>query len=141
MASYNKFNQFIEDLGLGVHDLDAAADVLNVYASNGTPDAEADAIKTDFAEITPENGYPSGGSDCQNTWTRTTVTATLACQDVVWTASAGGFGPLQYVAMYNDTQTTPVDPLICWWDYGSAVSPAVGETFTVDFGASTFTLA
>ncbi len=140
MATYNKFNQFIEDLGLGVHDLDAAADVVKVYASNAVPSAEADAIKADLLEITVENNYPTGGSDITNTYTRSTVTATFGGADVVWTASGGTFGPLQYVALYNDTQTSPADPLICWWDYGSAVTPNDGETFTVDFGASIFTL-
>lgn len=65
----------------------------------------------------------------------------MAGTDVVFTASGGSFGPFQYVALYNDTQTSPVDPLVAWWDYGSAISINDGETFTVDFGASIFTLA
>jgi hypothetical protein len=65
----------------------------------------------------------------------------VAGTDVVFTASGGSFGPFQYVALYNDTQTSPVDPLVAWWDYGSAISINDGETFTVDFGASIFTLA
>lgn len=59
----------------------------------------------------------------------------------MWTAAGGSFGPLQYIAHYNDTQTSPADPLICWHDYGSAVTVLTGETFTVDYGASLFTLA
>ena len=31
MAAYNKFNQFVEDLGLGEHVLSAAGDVLRVW--------------------------------------------------------------------------------------------------------------
>jgi len=31
--------------------------------------------------------------------------------------------------------------LIAYWDYGSAVDVATGETFTVDFGASILTVA
>jgi hypothetical protein len=61
MASFNKFQQFVEDLGDGVHQLKAAGHMLKVYASNATPDAAADAVKADLAEITAENGYPSGG--------------------------------------------------------------------------------
>lgn len=139
MAAFNKFDVFVYDLGRGYHDLDAAAHVLKVYASNAVPSASLDSIKTDLAEITAQNGYPAGGSDITNTWTGT-GTATLAATDVVWTASGGSFGPLQYVPLYNDTQTSPVDPLIGWWDYGSAVTVLTGETFTVDFGASVFTL-
>lgn len=140
MATYNKFEQFVLDLGTGVHNLTAAGDILKVYASNATPSASADTVKTDLAEITAENGYPSGGSDITNDYTEATGTASLTGVDVVWTASGGTFGPLRYVALYNDTPSSPLDPLISWWDYGSSVTPADSETFTVDFGASVFTL-
>jgi hypothetical protein len=141
MATYNKFEQFIEDLGSGVHQLHAAGHTLKVYLSNATPSASLDAVKADLAEITPANGYPSGGSDIQNDFTQTAGTATLTGVDVVWTASGGSFGPARYVALYNDTPTGPVDPLIGYWDYGSAVTPAAGETFTVDFGISVASIA
>jgi hypothetical protein len=131
----------VEDLGSGIHQLHAAGHTLKVYASNATPSASLDAVKADLAEITAENGYPSGGSDVQNDFTQTAGTATLTGVDVVWTASGGTFGPLRYIALYNDTPTSPADPLIGWWDYGSAVTPAAGETFTVNFGASIFSLA
>jgi len=141
MAAYNKFQNFVEDLLSGFHDLRASGHVLKVYASNATPSASADAVKADLAEITPANNYPAGGSDVVNTLSETTGTATVAGTDVVWTASGGPFGPLQYIPMYNDTQTSPVDPLVCWSDYGSPVTVLDAETFTVDFGASIFTLA
>lgn len=141
MASFNKFENFVEDLGKGVHQLHAAGHTLKVYASNAAPDAAADAVKADLAEITPANGYPSGGSDVQNDLTETGGTATLTGVDVVWTASGGSFGALRYVALYNDTPTSPADPLIGWWDYGSSVTVNDGETFTVDFGASILTIA
>ena len=141
MATFNKFEQFVEDLGAGVHDLRAAGDTLKVYASNALPSASADAVKADLAEITAQNGYPAGGSDIANDWSQTGGTATLTGTDVVWTASGGSFGALQYIALYNDTQTSPADPLIGWWDYGSSVTILDGETFTVDFGASVATLS
>lgn len=141
MASYNKFEDFTEQLGKGKHNLDAAGDVLKVYASDTTPSASADAVKADLAEITAQNGYPAGGSDIQNTYTETGGTATLGATDVVWTASGGSFGSLRYVVLYNDTQTSPADPLIAWWDYGTSVTVLTGETFTVDFGSAVFTIA
>lgn len=142
MASFNKFNQFVEDLGLGVHNLAAANDVLKVYASNTAPTA-TDTIKStgSATEITAQNGYPSGGSDIQNDWSETGGTATLTGVDVTWTASGGSFGALQYIVLYNDTSTAPADPLIGWWDYGSSITVNNGESFTVDFGASVLTLA
>lgn len=141
MAAFNKFQDFVEQLCKGVHQLHAAGHTLKVYASNAAPDAALDAVKADLAEITAQNGYPSGGSDVQNDLTESSGTATLTGVDVVWTAAGGPFGPLRYVALYNDTPTSPADPLIGWWDYGSSVTPQDTETFTVDFGASIFTLA
>lgn len=141
MAVYNKFQDFVEQLLSGKHDFTAAGHVIKAYASNAAPSASADAVKADLAEITAQNGYPAGGSDAQNTLSETSGTATVATTDIVWTASGGSFGPLQYIAHYNDTQTSPADPLICWHDYGSAPTVLTGETFTVDYGASLFTLA
>lgn len=137
MATYNKFEGFVGYLGLAAVNLNT--DQLNVYASNATPSASADDVKTDLAEITAQNGYPSGGSDVTNTYSEASGTGTLAGTDVVWTASGGSFGPLRYVVMYDFTHAS--DILICWWDYGSAVTVNDAETFTVDFGASIATIA
>lgn len=139
MASYNKIESFVSILGLGDHHLDAAGDLFKVYASNAAPSASADNNKADLAEITAQNGYPSGGSDMQNDYSEAGGTGTMTAVDVVWTASGGSFGPLQYVASYNDTHAS--DALMSWWDYGSAVTVSDGETFTVDFGASLMTVA
>lgn len=139
MAAFNKFEDFSEQLFSAKHDFTAAGHVFKVYASNAAPSASADAVKADLAEITAQNGYPSGGSDIQNTLSESGGTATVASTDVVWTASGGSFGALQYIALYNDTQTSPADPLVGWWDYGSSITINNGETFTVDFGATLYT--
>ena len=139
MAAYNKFQDFVEQLGKGVHQLHAAGHMLMLYLTNNTPDANLDAVKADLAGITEQNGYAP--ADAQNDYTEAAGTGTLTCVDKVWTATAGGFGPFRYVVLYNDTPTSPADPLIAWWDYGSAITVNVGETFTVDFGASVLTIA
>jgi len=138
MASYNKFYDFVDQLGRGKHDF--SSHTIKVYLSNSTPSASY-ATKSELAEITPQNGYPSGGSSITATWSETSGTATLGGTDVQWTASGGSFGPFRYVVMYNDSQTSPADPLIAWWDYGSSITVQNGESFTVDFGSSIFTLA
>ena len=124
----------------GKHDLTAAGHVVKVFLTNEAPLA-ADTIKTDMVEITAGNGYTAGGTDIANGMTETAGTATATGVDVVGTASGGAIGPFRYVVAYNDTQTAPVDPLVNWWDYGSALTLNAGESFTVDFGASWFTLA
>lgn len=141
MVAYNKFEDFTEQLLSAKHDFTAAGHVFKVYASNATPSASLDAVKADLAEITAQNGYPAGGSDVTNSLSESGGESTVAGVDVVWTASGGSFGPLQYIPLYNDTQTSPADPLVGWWDYGSAVTVNNTETFTVDFGASIFTIS
>ena len=138
-VAFNKFEQFSEDMGLKIHDFRAAGDTLKIYLSNAAPSASADAVKTDLAEITPENGYSAGGDDVQNDQSETGGVLTVTGQDVTVTASGGSVGPFQYVVLYNDTPASPLDPLIGWWDYGSAITLLDTQFFTTDFGASLFT--
>jgi hypothetical protein len=128
MASYQKFEQFVEDLADGVHNL--SADQLDWYLSNATPSASADAVKADLAEITNENGY-TAPVDTQNTGSQTSGTYTLTGTAATITASGGTVGAFRYVVLDNDTPTSPADPLIAWWDYGSAITLQDGETFTI----------
>lgn len=136
MAAYVKFFQFVEDLCRGVHQLHAAGHTTKVYLSNTAPDQTLDLIKTDLAEITNQNGY-AAPVDVQNDFSEAAGTGTLSAVDVVVTASGGTVGPFRYVVHYNDTPTGPVDPLINYWDYGSAITLNDTETFTIDFGSNT----
>lgn len=139
MATYNKFNDFVEQLGKAVHDLDGTH-TLKVMLTNTAPVA-TNTVLANLTEITAGNGYTAGGTATTPTWSETSGTATLATTDVVFTASGGTIGPFRYAVLYNDTPTSPADPLIGWWDYGSSITLADTETFTVDFGASTLTVA
>ena len=139
MATYNKFEDFVLRLGEGVHELHAAGHNIFIYLTNNVPDAAADTIKAELLGITEENDYAP--ADITNLYTESGGTATLEGTDVQWTANGGTVGPFQYVVMYNDTPTSPADPLIAWWDYGSELTLNDGDSFTVDFGASIFTLA
>jgi hypothetical protein len=141
MATFNKFQDFVEQLAKGVHQLHAAGHTLKIYLSNTTPDAAADAVKADLAEISGGNGYTAGGHDTQNDVSETGGTCSVTGVDVTITASGGTVGPFRYVVLYNDTPTSPADPLIGWWDYGSSISLNDGESFTTDFGTSMFTVA
>ncbi len=136
MAAYNKFEQFVADLGNKVHDLLGTDDTLEIYLSNAAPSVSADAVKADVAEITNENGY-AAPQDTANNGTETTGTLTIAATDITITASGGTIGPFQYVVLMNTTPSSPLDPLIAWWDHGSAVTLQDGESFTIDFGSDT----
>lgn len=137
MASFNKFEDFVFQLGKGTHQLHAAGHEFKVYLTNNEPSASADSVKADLVGITEENGYAA--ADIQNDFTETSGTGTMTAVDKVWTATAGGFGPGRYVVCYNETAAN--DELMAWWDYGSSITINEGETFTVDFGASLLTLA
>lgn len=138
MASFNKFNRFVTDLALGVHNLDSGT--IRVYLSNAVPSASADSVKADLAEIATGNGY-AGAIDVSGVVTQNAGTMEFSCTDQTVTASGGTVGPFQYVVLYNDTPTSPADPLIGWWDYGSAVTLQSGESFDIDFGTLTLTVA
>ena len=133
MAAFNKFQQFVQDLCEKVHNL--SSDQVEVYLSNTAPSASADAVKADLAEIATGNGY-TGPQDTQNTGAEASGTYTLTGTKVVVTASGGTVGPFQYVVLQNTTPTAPADPLIGWWDYGSALTLNDGESFSVKFNNS-----
>jgi hypothetical protein len=130
MATYNKFQDFVEALGLGEHNLSTG--VFKVYLTNNTPSASADADKADLAGITEEYTYVA--EDIQNGWSETAGTATMTAVDVVITATGGALEAFQYVPIYNDTHTS--DGLMCWADYGEEITLLEDETFTIDFGVS-----
>lgn len=147
MAAANKFDQFITDLCDGVHkngvNTGSPTDLWKVYLANDVPSASADSVKTDLAEITNINGY-SGPQSINLGRSKSGGTITLTATDVVITANVGspqGIGPFRYVVLFNDTPVSPLDPLICWWDYGSALTLQSSETFTIDFGATLATIS
>ena len=138
MATFNKFNDFVEQLGLEQHDLNT--DTIKVALTNTLPVSTQtvfDAV-TNHAAPAAANGYTTGGEDITAVWSETGGTGTLTATDVVFTATAGGIGPFQYVVMYNDTNGT--DMLIGWYANDTEVTLAATETFTVDFGDSVFTI-
>jgi hypothetical protein len=136
MATYNKFQGFVGYLGLAA--VNCNTDTFRVYLTNNVPSASADDVLADLAEFAGGTGYTAGGEDVTNLYSEAAGTGTLTGTDVVWTATASDWAAFQYVVMYDDTHASNI--LICWWDYASALTLVSGETFTVNFGASIFTL-
>lgn len=131
MAVFNKFNAVVENIAEKVHDL--GADTLKVMLTNTAPVA-TNAVKADLVEIAAGNGYTAGGTQAtQSSSAQASGTYKLVLADVVFTAAGGSIGPFRYPVLYNDTPTVPTDPLIGWWDYGSAITLAATETFTTDY--------
>lgn len=134
MAAFNKFNSFVEALAEKVHNL--GSDTLKVMLTNTAPVA-TNSVKADLTEISAGNGYTAGGNTASVTSSaQTSGTYKLVLGDpATWTASGGSIGPFRYAVLYNDTATNK--ELIGWWDYGSALTLAAGESFTVDFDPTT----
>ena len=134
MATFNKFDQFVEDVAHKVHDL--SADGLKILLTNTAPVA-GNSVKGDLTEISSGNGYTSGGNAAtQSSSGQTSGTYKLVVDDVVFTASGGSIATFRYAVLYNDTPTSPADPLIGWWDYGTTVVITDGNSFTVDASAA-----
>jgi hypothetical protein len=135
MATFQKFEQFVEDVAHKVHDLET--DTLKIMLTNSAPSASLDAVLADLTEISAGNGYSAGGSQAtQSSSGQTSGTYKLVVGDVTFTASGGSIGPFRYAVIYNDTPTSPADPLIGWWDYGTNVTITDGNSFLVDTSAA-----
>lgn len=127
MATWSKFNAFVEALAEGKHDL--GADTLKIMLTNTAPDA-ADALKSDITEISAGNGYTAGGSAVTVTASeQTSGTYQLTADPLVFTAT-GAIGPFRYAVLYNDD--APSDELIAWSDIGS-ITMANSDTLTITF--------
>ena len=132
MAVYNKFYPFVEAIAEKKHNL--GSDALMVMLSNTAP-AQTNAVKADIVEIAAGGGYSAGGSAATiSSSVQTGGIYKLVLADVVFTSS-GTIGPFRYAILYNSS--APAQELISFWDYGSALTLNSGETFTVDFDATT----
>jgi hypothetical protein len=133
MASYNKFQDYTLQLNKAVHNW--STHTFKAGLSNSAPVA-TNTIYANITEISAGNGYSAGGMTLDSvTVTGTTGTAKVTIADEVLTAS-GAIGPFRYIVIYNDTATSPADALVCWYDYGSSITMANTETFTIDSDAT-----
>lgn len=132
MATFNKFQAFVEALAEKKHNL--GSDTFKVQLLNTAPDAATDAVEADLpADLSTGNGYTAGGVSAGTATgsAQTAGTYKLTIADLVITASGGTIGPFRYVVLLNDTATD--EDLIGYYDYGSSITLNNGETFTVDF--------
>jgi len=125
MATYNKFQAFVANIANKKHNL--ASDQLVVALTNTIPTAGMVA-KSELTEISYTNLSSRNITTVSST--QSGGTYKLLLSDLTLTAS-GAVGPFQYVVIYNSVATGY--ELICWYDYGSAVTLASGDAFIVDF--------
>jgi len=131
MASFNKFNSFVEALAEKVHNL--GADSLVIALTNSAP-AAANTQLSDISQISYANCSSRALTTVSSSQTAGVYKLVLA--DLVLTASGGSVGPFRYIVIYNSSTSTPANALIGYYDYGSNLTLNNGETLTIDFDAS-----
>lgn len=140
MAAFVKLNGFVEHLAEGVHNL--GSNQLVIALSNTAPGSEstpptgattacilANVTQISYTNCSTRNITTSASAQSAGTYK-------LTLTDLVLTASGGTVGPFRYVYVCNDTPTSPADPLIGYYDYGSAITLNDTETLTIDFDAA-----
>jgi hypothetical protein len=128
MASFNKFNSFVEAIAEKKHNL--GSDTLKVALTNSAP-AAANTVLTDISEISYSN--VSTRTLVQSSSVQTSGTYKLVIDDLTLTAT-GAVGPFRYVVIYNDTASN--DELVGYYDYGSSITLQNGDTFILNFDGS-----
>lgn len=108
--------------------------------TNTAPVQATGAVLADITQISAGNGYSTGGVTLSSvTWAETgagTGIWQFTCADFSWTASGGTIGPFRYVVIYDDTPTSPADPLFGYLDWGTGITLPDGGIFTVDVQSS-----
>lgn len=125
MATFTKINSFVEKLAEKSFNL--GSDTLTIALTNTAHNAAWTQL-SDLTQISYTN--LSARAITTTSSSQTSGTYKLVLADLVLTAS-GAVGPFRYVYIYDDTATN--DELIAYYDYGSSVTLASGDTFTIDF--------
>ena len=138
MASFVKVNDFVKN---AVHNIDLESDQLAIALSNTAPASESSNPTADgngilgnvteisYSNLSSRNLTTSSSSQSSGTYK-------LVLADLTLTASGGAVAAFRYVYIYDDTVSSPTDPLIGLYDVGSSVTLQSGDTFTIDFDAS-----
>ena len=138
MATFNKVNDFVKN---AVHNMDLESDQIAIALSNTAPSSESSDPSADgngilcnvtqvsYTNLSSRNVTTSSSAQSSGTYK-------LVLADLTLTSSGGSTGPFRYVYIYDDTVTTPADPLVGYYDYGSSLTLNDGDSLTVDFSAS-----
>jgi hypothetical protein len=137
LAVYNKFNVFTQDLVQGAHNF--STNTFKVMLTDVAPIA-TNAVKANITEIAAGNGYSAGGTATTIGLSNTSGTETVTATTVTITASGGSIAQFRYAVLYNSTQTTPLGPLVAWFDNGSEINLTSGSSVQISFPSNLYTL-
>lgn len=127
MASFTKFNSFVEAVAEKVHNLGSDQLVVALCNAANAPVAGnsqlSNLTQISYTNLSSRNVTTASSAQSGGTYK-------LTCNDLVLTAS-GTVAAFRYVVLYNATATN--GELIGFYDYGSDLTLLNGETFTIDF--------
>jgi hypothetical protein len=140
MASYNKFNAMVGSMANGVFNF--STDSLKIMLVNSPAPTATNSLYGDLTEIAAGGGYSTGGIALTSvTDTDSSGTVTLAAANATLTAT-GTTSSFRYAVLYDATPTSPLKPLVGWWDYGSSINLVnANDTFTINLSGNIFTLS
>lgn len=131
MATFNKFNSFVEAIAEKVHNLGSDQLVVALCAAANAPSASntklSDLTQISYTNLSSRNITTSSSSQTSGTYK-------LILNDLTLSASGGSVATFRYIVIYNDTATN--DELIGYYDYGSDVTLASGQNLIIDFDGS-----
>lgn len=131
-SAYNKFNDYSEQKNKGVHQW--GTHTFKLAFTNTAPVATQTGWNTtDHPAPAAASGYTAGGYTVTTAISETGGTTTVTGTQVVVTASGGSIGPFRYAVLYNDSAASPAKAAVCWFDYGSSITLADGESLTFKF--------
>lgn len=129
MATFTKFNPFAEDVYEGVHNFGTNQLVVFLTTNANAPTATmrilSEVTTIAYTNLSSRNITTSSSAQTSGTYK-------LILTDLVLTAS-GAVATFRRVGVFNDTPTSPADPLVGHYDHGTDVTLANGETYTIDF--------
>lgn len=137
MASFTKVNDFVVNLA---NAMDLDSDTLKVALTNTDPTSgtnvagDGNGVLANISEISYTN--LSTRTLANVTSSQTSGTYKLSADDLTLTASGGSVAAFRYIVIYNDTPTSPADPVIGYYDYGTSLTLNDGDTFTIDIGSN-----
>ena len=133
MATFTEVNVLSEDMANKIHDFNS--DTFKWIFTNTAP-VVTNSLKSDITgELSGTNGYTTGGLTATLTFSRTGAVTTVSQSGNVVLTATGAVGPFRYLVLYNDTPTSPLDPLVGFLDHGSSVTMANTDTYTIPSGA------
>lgn len=117
-ASWTFYHEFKRYLADGTIDLDGHTFKVQLHTSTYSPSAANHTVRADLTnELSTANGYTAGGATLGTvTWTETgagTGVWKLDAADTTWTASGGSL-VARYAVIYDDTPSSPADPLVAY---------------------------